>query len=49
MNDPTTSQGEVGLDRVQLPLGYRQCARIATEDRPFVEQPGPFDPDRKGR
>ena len=44
MNDPATGQGKISLDRVQFPIGGRQCVGIATVDGPFVEQPGAFDP-----
>ena len=43
MNDPAAGQGQIGLDGVQFPVGYRQHAGIAAEDEAFVAQPGPFD------
>src|SRR6185295_703446 len=44
VNDPATGQGKISLDRVQFPIGGRQCAGIATVNGAFVEQPGAFDP-----
>jgi hypothetical protein len=29
-----------GLDRIQFPLGYRQCVAVAIEEGTFVEQLG---------
>ena len=40
VNDPATGQGQIGLDRVQVPVGCRQGAPVAAEDSALVEQPG---------
>jgi hypothetical protein len=43
MHDPATSQGEIRLDRVQIPVGLRQHVGIAAENGAFVEPPGSLD------
>ena len=43
VDDPAARQGEIGFDRIQLPIGFRQRGGIAPENRAFVEQPGPLD------
>jgi len=44
MDEPATSQSQVSLDRIEFPLGYRQCAAVAIEEGPVVEPPRPVDP-----
>jgi hypothetical protein len=36
-------QGQIGLDRIQFLVGYRQHTDIGTDDGPLIQQPGPFD------
>lgn len=47
VHDPAAGQGEIGLDRVQVPFGRRQRAAVATHDGAFIEQSRPLDPIRR--
>ncbi len=43
MHEPTTSQREVSLDSIQLPLRSHDRVDVTAEDGVLVQQPGPFD------